>query len=100
MHPSQDTGIKSDQVQWARSWDGIEARISRELKTEVETDKGKAGIFYKACMDTATVEVGGGLRSCALAQVCACVHGSLRRKMKTTTSGQDVLQCVHTDSDW
>jgi len=52
----QDTGIKPDQVEWARTWDGIEARISRELKSEVEKDSGKAGVFYRACMDTGTVE--------------------------------------------
>jgi hypothetical protein len=53
----QQTGIKPDQVQWARAWDGIEARISRELKSEVESDQGMAGKFYRACMDTSTIEV-------------------------------------------
>lgn len=41
------TGIKPDQVEWARTWDEIEARISRELKTEVEKDAGMAGVFYR-----------------------------------------------------
>jgi len=54
------TGIKADQVEWARAWDGIEARISRELRAEVEKDAGMAGTFYRACMDTATVESLGG----------------------------------------
>jgi putative endopeptidase len=53
----QQTGIKPDQVQWARAWDGIEAKISRELKSEVEKDPGMAGMFYRACMDTSTIEV-------------------------------------------
>lgn len=36
------------QVEWARTWDEIEARISRELKTEVEKDSGMAGVFYRS----------------------------------------------------
>jgi hypothetical protein len=52
----EHTGIKGDQVEWAKAWDGVEARISNELREEVATDKGKAGIFYRACMDTETID--------------------------------------------
>mmetsp|Transcript_38149 Transcript_38149/g.90131 ORF Transcript_38149/g.90131 Transcript_38149/m.90131 type:complete len:744 (+) Transcript_38149:96-2327(+) len=50
------TGIKADQVEWAMAWDGVESRISAELRKAVENDDGKAGTFYRACMDTATIE--------------------------------------------
>jgi putative endopeptidase len=52
----EHTGIKEDQVEWALAWDGVESRISKELRTEVEADQGKAGVFYRACMDTATID--------------------------------------------
>jgi len=53
------TGIKGDQVEWAKAWDGVESRISKELRDAVATDKGKAGVFYRSCMDTATIEKQG-----------------------------------------
>ncbi|KAJ1492675.1 hypothetical protein T484DRAFT_1930886 [Baffinella frigidus] len=53
---TEHTGIKKDQVEWAKAWDGVESRISKELKKEVEADKGKVGEFYRACMDTATID--------------------------------------------
>jgi len=53
---TEHTGIKGDQVEWAMAWDGVESRISKELKEAVAKDKGKAGIFYRSCMDTATIE--------------------------------------------
>jgi len=51
-----NTGIKPDQVEWAKAWDGVESRISKELRSAVEKDTGKAGTFYRACMDTKTIE--------------------------------------------
>ena len=37
-------------MEWAKAWDGVESRISKELKEAVATDKGKAGIFYRYCV--------------------------------------------------
>jgi putative endopeptidase len=53
---TEHTAIKGDQVEWAKAWDGVESRISKELRDAVASDKGKAGIFYRSCMDTATIE--------------------------------------------
>lgn len=51
----ESTGIKGDQVEWAKAWDGVETRISKELRDAVANDKGKAGIFYRSCMDTRSI---------------------------------------------
>jgi len=44
------TEIPEDMGGFARSWDGGSAKIYKEMRSVLETDKGKAGDWYRSCM--------------------------------------------------
>jgi predicted metalloendopeptidase len=44
------TEIPEDMGGFARSWDGGSAKIYKEMRSVLETDKGKAGDWFRSCM--------------------------------------------------
>ena len=50
------TKIPTWQSSWAKQWDGVNTAVEHMTTKALEADQGPAGRFYRACMDTDTIQ--------------------------------------------